>query len=93
MNDNYKADEASDRIDRLDDAEQKVRLAVMLNTDIKPHDADYVSQLEEYLLDDPEFFRCVCCARVGHVDTQKNLCDEFGNYLDIFVCETCKEAI
>jgi len=73
MNDNYKADEASDRIEKLDDAEQKVRLAVLLNTDIKPHDADYVSQLEDYLLDDPEFFRCVCCARVAHQTYQGNL--------------------
>jgi hypothetical protein len=93
MNDNYKADEASARSEKLDAAEQKVRLAVLLNTDIKPHDADYVSQLEDYLLDDPEFFRCTCCARVAHKDIQKNLCDEFGNSLDIFVCETCKEAI
>lgn len=93
MNDNYKADEASDRIERLDDAAQKVRLAVILNTDIKPHTAEYVSEIEDYLLDDPEFFRCVCCARVAHKDIRKNLCDDFGNYLDIFVCETCKRSI
>jgi len=55
--------------------------------------ANYISDLEDYLLDQDGFGRCDCCKHVVYRDFITNLTDNFNNHLDIFVCEDCKKEI
>lgn len=104
MNDNYKANEASDRSERLDEAANKINRKLLevrtKSFDCSKDTLEYIEFLEDEIREmlamilgrklNDTYFRCECCNKLNHLDLQKNLADEYGNYLDIFVCESCK---